>query len=89
MLAPDTIVRRLELAIRRAESEGEKRDLTIRAHPEVALYLLEEEPHFLEEMGKASGLKLDIRDDPLRGHDEYRLLAAPADTDVTNRYATA
>ncbi|MEN8144074.1 MAG: Rne/Rng family ribonuclease [Gemmatimonadota bacterium] len=89
VLAPDTIVRRLELAIRRAESEGEKRDLTIRAHPEVALYLLEEEPQFLKQMGKATGIKLDIRDDPLMGHDEYRLLAAPADTDVTSRYATA
>ena len=37
---------------------------------------------------RRGGLKLDIRDDPLMGHDEYRLLAAPADTDVTSRYAT-
>ena len=37
--------------------------------------------------GQAWGVELDIRDDPLMGAQEYRLLAAPADTDVTNKYA--
>ena len=62
--------------------------MTVRVHPEVALYLLEEEPEFLREISRDSRIELDIRDDPLMGHDEYRLLAAPADTDVTSKYAT-
>jgi ribonuclease G len=89
VLSPDTVVRRIERSILRARHDGEKRDLTVRVHPSVALYLLEEEPAFLRELGEKAGLDLDVRDDPIMGHDEYRLLAAPADTDVTSRYAVA
>ena len=61
----------------------------MRVHPEVALYLLEQEPEFLRTTSRESGMDVDVRDDPLLGHDEYRLLAAPADTDVTTRYGIA
>ncbi len=89
VLAPETVVRRVERALRRARSMGEKREITIRVHPEVALWLLEEEPEFLRQVSRELGIGLDVRDDPLMGHDEYRLLAAPADTDVTAKYAVA
>jgi ribonuclease G len=89
VLAPETIVRRVERALRRASWAGEKRGITVRVHPDVALYVLEEEPEFLRQINRECGIELDIRDDPLMGHDEYRLLAAPADTDVTNKYAAA
>lgn len=87
VLSPDTVVRRIERSILRARSEGEKRDMTVRVHPGVALYLLESEPTFLADLGREADLSLDIRDDPIMGRDEYRLLAAPADTDVTSKYA--
>jgi ribonuclease G len=87
VLSPDTVVRRIERSILRARSEGEKRALMIRVHPGVAFYLLESEPKFLQELGHEVGFKLDIRDDPIMGRDEYRLLAAPADTDVTAKYS--
>jgi len=87
VLAPEEIVRRTERALQRADSASDGRDLTIRVHPEVALYLLEEEPGFLREIKKVYGIEVDIRDDPLMGHDEFRLLAGPADTDVTSKYA--
>jgi ribonuclease G len=89
VLSPDTVVRRIERSILRARHEGEKRDMMIRVHPGVALYLLEQEPTFLSDLGEKAGIRLDVRDDPIMGHDEYRLLAAPADTDVTSRYAVA
>ncbi|MFO7587999.1 MAG: Rne/Rng family ribonuclease [Gemmatimonadota bacterium] len=89
VLAPETVVRRMERALRRARSMGEKRAMTLRVHPEVALWLLEEEPEFLRQVSRETGIDLDVRDDPLMGHDEYRLLAAPADTDVTARYGVA
>jgi ribonuclease G len=85
ILAPETVVRRLERALHRASS-GKERGLTILTHPVVALYLLEEEPGFLEAQRKQGRFTLDIRDDPLLGMDEFRLLSHPADTDVTNRY---
>jgi ribonuclease G len=87
VLAPEEIVRRTERALQRADAAGDGRDLTIRVHPEVALYLLEEEPAFLRDTKKTYGIEVDIRDDPLMGHDEFRLLAGPADTDVTQKYA--
>lgn len=89
VLAPETVVRRMERALRRARSAGEKRDLTVRVHPEVALYLLEEEPRFLGRMSDDLQFELDIRDDPLMGHDEYKLLAGPAETDITAKYAVS
>ena len=89
VLAPETVVRRIDRALRRAKSLGETRAITMRVHPEVALYLLEQEPEFLRTTSHECGMDLDVRDDPLLGHDEYRLLAAPADTDVTSRYGIA
>jgi ribonuclease G len=84
---PETVVRRIERAIRRASVENGKKPLTIRVHPEVALYVLESEPNFLRRLEQAHKVDLDIRDDPLMRQDEFRLLEAPADTDVTARYA--
>ena len=55
----------------------------------MALYLLEEEPRFLKRVASELDLEIDIRDDPLMGHDEYKLLAGPADTDVTGKYTVA
>ncbi len=87
VLAPETVVRRIERALRRAASAGEERDLTVVVHPTVALHLLEQEPEFLRERSEETGNQVDVRDDPLMGLDDYRLLAAPADSDVTSRYA--
>ncbi|HUF13861.1 MAG TPA: Rne/Rng family ribonuclease [Longimicrobiales bacterium] len=84
---PETVIRRIERAIRRAGIENGKKPLTIRVHPEVALYVLESEPNFLRRLEQSHKVELDIRDDPLMRQDEFRLLEAPADTDVTSRYA--
>ncbi|MGH7540070.1 MAG: Rne/Rng family ribonuclease [Gemmatimonadota bacterium] len=87
ILAPDTVVRRVERALRRASLAGEKRALTILTHPVIALHLLEQEPDFLKRSREELGLRLDVRDDPLLALDEFRLLASPADADVTSKYA--
>ncbi len=87
VFTPDTVVRRIERAIRRVSVEGSERRITIRVHPQVALHILEEEPGLLRRLQKSFRLDLDLRDDPLMRQDEFRLLAGPADTDVTARYA--
>ena len=89
VFSPETVLRRVERAIRRAASAGENRKLTVRIHPDVALYLLEKEPAFIKIMKRECKIDLDFRDDPLIKADEYRLLAAPSDQDVTSRYAVA
>lgn len=85
----EVVARRLERSLRRAGHERRERQLTVRVHPEVALYLLEEEPRFLSQMQKSSGIDLDLRDDPMMRLDEFRIMSRPAGRDVTEVYAVA
>ncbi len=84
---PDTVVRRIERAIRRAAVQKSEKEITIRVHPQVALHILEEEPDFLRRLERSYRLDIDLRDDPLMRQDEFRLLAGPAESDVTGKYA--
>ena len=86
---PEVVVRRLERTLRRVAHEKKERRLTIRLHPEVALYLLEQEPHFLKETGRSSSIDIEVRDDPLAALDEFKLMSQPAGRDVTERYLVA
>lgn len=86
IFTPETLVRRIERAVRRASAEGKEKVLTVRAHPEVALYVMEAEPAFLKNLGKTLGLQVALRDDPLMRQDDFRVLG-PAQQDLTARYA--
>lgn len=86
---PEVIARRLERSLRRAGHEHRERQLTVRVHPEVALYLLEEEPKLLSSLQKLTSLDLELRDDPVMRVDEFRLMSRPAGRDVTELYAVA
>jgi hypothetical protein len=55
----------------------------------VALYLVEQEPNFLRQLEKQTGLELEVRDDPMMRLDEFRMMAKPAGRDVTEQYAVA
>jgi ribonuclease G len=85
----EVVARRLERSLRRAGHERRERQLTVRVHPEVAIYLLEEEPRFLSQMQKAIGIDLELRDDPMMRLDEFRIMSRPAGRDVTEVYAVA
>src|SRR5690606_16376986 len=50
---PETVVRRVERAIRRIAVQQREREVTIRVHPQVALYILEEEPDFMRRLEKS------------------------------------
>jgi len=86
---PEVVVRRLERSLRKAASEDKERRLTVRLHPEVALYLMEQEPGFLKDLARGLGMDLELRDDPIIRIDEFRLVAQPAGRDVTDHYAVA
>lgn len=86
---PEVVIRRLERAIKRAGRGSEERNMVVKMHPEVALYLLEQEPHFLRGMGRVAGIDVEIRDDPTILQDEFRMIIQPAGRDVTDRYAVA
>jgi ribonuclease G len=89
VFTPEVVVRRLERSLKRAGHEHRERQLTVRLHPEVALYLLEEEPKLLQQLQKLTGLDLELRDDPMMRLDEFRLMSRPAGRDVTELYAVA
>ncbi|HEX6615255.1 MAG TPA: Rne/Rng family ribonuclease [Gemmatimonadales bacterium] len=89
VFTPEVVARRLERALKRAGHEHRERQLTVRLHPEVALYLLEEEPRLLQSLSKLTALDLDLRDDPMMRLDEFRLMSRPAGRDVTELYAVA
>ncbi len=86
---PEVVARRLERSLKRVGLERKERQLAVRLHPEVALYLLEEEPKLLKSIARETGVELELRDDPMMRLDEFRLMSRPAGRDVTEIYAVA
>jgi len=86
---PEVVARRLERSLKRVGYEHRERQLAIRLHPEVALYLLEEEPKLVQGLGRQTGVEFEVRDDPMMRLDEFRLMSRPAGRDVTEQYAVA
>ncbi|HEU4565491.1 MAG TPA: Rne/Rng family ribonuclease [Gemmatimonadaceae bacterium] len=89
VFTPETVVRRLERSVKRMAVNGRKEQLLVRVHPEVALYLLEDEPEFMRRLEKGAGFTLELRDDPLLKPDEFKLVVKGAGRDVTEQYAVA
>ncbi|MEO8030266.1 MAG: Rne/Rng family ribonuclease [Gemmatimonadota bacterium] len=89
VFTPEVVTRRLERSLKRAGREKKERQLAVRLHPEVALYLLEEEPKLVHTLTRMTGLDIELRDDPMMRLDEFRLMSRPAGRDVTELYAVA
>jgi ribonuclease G len=86
---PATVVRRIERSLTRVASAKDEKLIVVRVHPEVALRVMEEEPGLLKRLRGSTRLQLALRDDPRMRVDEFRLLAGPAETDVTDKYVAA
>jgi ribonuclease G len=85
----ETIVRRVERAIKRMNVEGKRDHMLIKLHPDVAMYLLEQERDFMKKLEKVAEFKVELRDDPLLRPDEFKLVVKSAGRDVTQQYAVA
>ena len=85
----ETIVRRVERSLRRMGVEGKKDPMVVKLHPDVAMYVLQEEKDLLKKLEKAVGFNLEIRDDPVLRPDEFKLVVKSAGRDVTQQYAVA
>jgi ribonuclease G len=86
IFTPETVVRRIERAIRRAWADAKEKNLIIRVHPEVALYVLEQEPAWIRGMEKSLAMKIALRDDPLAAQDEFRLISAVSHQDISAKF---
>lgn len=89
VFTPETIVRRLERSVKRIAVEGRKDPLLLKLHPDVALYVLEQEQDFAKKLEKAVGFGVEVRDDPLLNPDEFKLVVKGQGRDVTQQYAVA
>ncbi|WP_419933624.1 Rne/Rng family ribonuclease [Candidatus Palauibacter sp.] len=89
ILASETVVRRVERALDRVAAAGKERGITILTHPVIALHFLEREREFLNRKRASAGIPLELRDNPLLRLDEFRLLAHPAESDVTKKYISS
>ena len=85
----ETIVRRMERAVRRLASEGRRDQIIIKLHPDTAMYVLEEEKDLVKRLEKSVGFALEMRDDPLLKPDEFKLVIKGAGRDITSQYAVA
>jgi ribonuclease G len=85
----ETVVRRVERSVKRMGVEGRTDPLIIKLHPDVAMYVLEQEHDFLKKLENAVGFGLELRDDPLLKPDEFKLVVKSAGRDVTDQYAVA
>ncbi len=85
----ETIVRRMERSVKRMGVEGKRDPLLVKLHPDVAMYVMEEEQDLLKKLEKVVGFGLELRDDPLLKPDEFKLVVKSAGRDVTQQYAVA
>jgi ribonuclease G len=86
---PEVVARHLDRSLRRVANDDQERHVMVRLHPEVALYLLEDEPDFVKHVRERAKVDIEIRDDPTIAIDEFRLVSQPAGRDVTEKYAAA
>ncbi|HEY7472216.1 MAG TPA: Rne/Rng family ribonuclease [Gemmatimonadota bacterium] len=70
--------RKIERQIRRVGLSGKEKKVQVRAHPAVALHLLEEERPTFDRLRKEYGVEVEIRDDPLLHRDEFNLVSLPS-----------
>jgi ribonuclease G len=69
--------------------EGKRDNLVVKLHPDVAMYVLEQENDLMRKLEKSAGFSLELRDDPLLRPDEFKLVVKGAGRDVTQQYAVA
>jgi ribonuclease G len=89
VFTPETIVRRMERSVRRMVVEGRRDNLLVKLHPDVAMYVLEQERELVQKLQKAASFSLELRDDPLLKPDEFKLVVKGQGRDVTQQYAVA
>jgi ribonuclease G len=89
VFTPDTVVRRIERSIRKMSTEGRKDQLIVRLHPDVAMYVLENESDLVGKLEKGVGFGIELRDDPLLRPDDFRILIKSAGRELAHQYAVA
>src|SRR3712207_4771189 len=83
----ETVVRRVERSVKRMGVEGRSDPLVIKLHPDVAMYVLEQEHEIGRRLDRETRIKVTLRDDPLLRQDEYKIVSGSSSQDLTQKYA--
>ena len=89
VFTPEAIVRRMERSVKRMAIEGRRDNLLVKLHPDVAMYVLEQERDLVGKLQKSAKFSLEFRDDPLLKPDQFKLVVKAQGRDVTEQYAIA
>jgi ribonuclease G len=89
VFTPETILRRMERSVRRMIVEGKRENVVVKLHPDVAMYVLEQEHDLAKKLAKGARFTVELRDDPLLRPDEFKLVMKSQGRDVTADYAVA
>jgi ribonuclease G len=71
--SPETMLVKLERAMRRVSAIGTDRRITLRVAPEVALFFVEQEARRFAELEKRFKIQVDLKDDPQLKRGEMRV----------------
>ena len=72
--SPETMLVKLERALRRVAAMGGEKRITLKVAPEVALYFVEQEARRFAELEKRFKLQVDLKDDPGLKRGEMKVL---------------
>jgi len=72
--SPETMLVKLERALRRVAAMGVEKRIVLRVAPEVALHFVEQEARRFAELEKRFKLQVDLKDDPQLKRGEMRIL---------------
>ncbi len=71
--SPETMLVKLERAMRRVSSMGDERRITVKVAPDIALFFVEQEGRRFAELEKRFHLQVDLKDDPQLKRGEMRV----------------
>jgi len=73
--SPETMLVKLERAMRRVSAIGTEKRITVRVAPEVALFFVEQEGRRFAELEKRFKLRVDLKDDPQLKRGQMRVFS--------------
>jgi len=85
VLSLDSVTNRIERMVRRVAHYTRQRDIRLQANPAVVVHLREEVYDRLQALMHATGVRLDLVDDPRLHREQFRLVAVSTGEDLMRR----
>jgi ribonuclease G len=86
VLSLPSVTLKIERMLRRVGQRARDKQLLLRVHPDVAVYLVEQKAERLGRIEKQYRLRVDIRDDPSLRRDEVRLFRGRTLEEITKQF---